>query len=227
MLIQQPRIDAKIGFDWDKLPKIQTTIDNKDIPKTEFCFRCENKDYKKISRLGNLTKLWAYRVNQDFLEEISKLNNLEILYINQTTAKKIESLLKLKKLKSLSIIGGTKFNKINHIGKMTWLEGLDLENFKQISDLKPLSMLVNLKGLAIEGNIWTKMKIKSLSPIRNLTNLKYLFLTNLRSEDKSLKPLSNLYKLIILQCTGRWPKKEYEYLHKKLPELKCDWFDKL
>jgi internalin A len=70
------------------------------------------------------------------------------------------------------------------------LTSLEL-SYDQITDIKPLSKLNNLKGLNLNSN-----QIADIKPISNLTDLTILNLNDNRIVD--IKPLSNLTKLTIL-----------------------------
>jgi len=53
-----------------------------------------------------------------------------------------------------------------------------------------------------------------------LTGLKYLFLVNLRSADRSLRPLARLKKLVHLRTAYWWPVADFELLRESLPALR-------
>jgi hypothetical protein len=97
---------------------------------------------------------------------------------------------------------------------------LEIENFKRIRELDPIGDLTQLEGLAIEGSTWTTQVVESLEPLARLRNLKYLFLSNLRSQDNSLAPLRELDSLVHLRTAFWWPEGEFNELRVSLPRLK-------
>lgn len=88
-----------------------------------------------------------------------------------------------------------------------------------MTDFKDVAGMTNLKGLGIDGSIWTAQKIDTLLPLGQLTELKYLTLTNTRTKDKSFDPLLNLMQLIRFNSSWNYPVTEFEKL-KSLPNLK-------
>ena len=71
------------------------------------------------------------------------------------------------------------------------------------------------------------VRVASLAPLSALTRLEYLFLTALRSDDRSLRPLHALKALKGLECARHFPDAEFVALRSALPELQCRWFDML
>jgi hypothetical protein len=105
------------------------------------------------------------------------------------------------------------------------VESLGLENFKRVTLLDPLAQLTGLRGLAVEGSMWTAMRVASLQPLAGLQALEGLFLTNLRVADRSLRPLHALPELRELQCARWYAEGEFAALAAARPDLRCCWFD--
>jgi hypothetical protein len=83
-----------------------------------------------------------------------------------------------------------------------------------------------LSALGIEGSTYTPMHIASLAPLSRLHDLRYLFITCLRTSDGSLKPLHTLKRLQVLECGASYfHDEEFVSLHQALPKLRCEWFD--
>jgi hypothetical protein len=78
----------------------------------------------------------------------------------------------------------------------------------------------NLKGLGLNGSMYSTLKIDSLEPIGRLSNLKYLQLINTSIKDKSIKPLLSLKKIECLRLTNKWSENDFELLRINLPLLK-------
>lgn len=219
------RIDARLGFEWDKLPPFLHRVDEIPLATTQVRFRRVGKSHRGIRNLKGLESLWAYGVDQDFLEEICSLHTLRLLYIEKVTAIDLSVISTLPSLGSLSVIGATKINNLSWIPTHQSLRSLAIENLKHVHDLTPLSQLTQLKALAVEGSMWSPMQVLSLSPLSVLGLLEFLFITNLRVEDQSLRPLHNLQKLRALQCARFFPHDEFRCLAQARPQLRCDWFD--
>jgi Leucine-rich repeat (LRR) protein len=176
---------------------------------------------KILPTFSNVHFLWlSSRVNQSLFEAACAMPSLEGLYIDWSGVKDIGSLLNLNNLKYLHIGSSTQVQDIECLRGMDRLVVLEIENFKKISQLEAIGDLTQLEGLAIEGSIWATQTVESLKPLARLRNLKYLFLSNLRSEDSSLEPLCDLDSLIHVRTAYWWPEEEFSRLRTSLPRLK-------
>ena len=218
------RLEYNVAVDWRSLPSHTNTLLGVASDTEELRFRREKDSHRGISRLTHLRKLVAFCVNQDFLEEISQLPLLEFLYIDQTTATNADCLERCKKLRHLVIVGGTKFSSLSWLQTLPPLDSLRLENFKQITDLSPLSALTSLRALCMEGSIWTTQRVNSFCPIAVLPCLEALFLANCRPFTGGLEPLQGLTQLRFLAIAAFYPESEFLRLRHALPNLECDWF---
>ena len=218
------RLEYNMAVDWRSLPSHTNTLVDVASDAEELRFRREKNSHRGISRLIHLRKLVAICVNQDFLEEISQLPLLEFLYIDQTTAANADCLGRCKKLRQLVIVGGTKFPSLSWLQSLPPLDSLRLENFKQITDLSPISTLTSLRAFGIEGSMWTTQRVNSFRPITVLPRLEALFLANCRPVADGLEPLQRLTQLRFLEIAAFYPDSEFLKLRHALPDLECDWF---
>jgi hypothetical protein len=171
-------------------------------------------------KLENVKILWlSSKVNQDLFEAVCEMKNLIGLNIKWSAIKRIDSIQKLKVLLYLNLGGSSQVESIDCLGNKRDLVWLEIDNFKKISDILALSQLSQLRGLSLEGSMWTTQIVDSLAPIGQLTNLEFLSIANLRAKDKTLAPLFNLKKLKTLHTAKWWPKSEMSKLNKELPEL--------
>ncbi len=224
-LVQQDRINAGIGFDWDSLPRHRTSLADLAHDAEELCFRRERSSHRGIHRFQCLRRLWLYHVNQEFLEEVCELPAVEQLFIDRLTATDLTPLRRLQRLRRLILQGGTKIQDLDWVTGLAPLEALAIENFKRVFHLDALVSLTSLSALGIEGSMWTTMRVASLAPLSQLHALRFLFLTNLRTSDRSLRHLYSLRGLEVLDCAATFPDEEFVCLRKALPRLRCDWFD--
>ena len=222
--IHQDRIDSGLGFEWDTLPDWLTSIESHNQNDHSLRLRREKKSHKGVSSLKQLKKLWAFGVDQDYLNEISELENLELLFMDKVTAKDFSGLAKLKNLKFLIIQNAPVIESVDWVNNLKTLIGLAFENCKNLHDIQSLSECTNILSLGIEGGMWAPMKLNSFKPLSNLINLEYLFLTNLKVNDGSLQPLASLKKLKIIQCANFYAKNEFSSLALALPRTRCQWF---
>ena len=220
----QQRITAGVGHEWDRLPPVLTAVPEVPHDAQALRFRREGKSHRGLHAHKGLTQLWARAVNQEFLEEIAQLRGLRLLHLADVTATDLAPLAALPALEQLTINDATKVPDLAWVEPMQALRSLGLEHFKRVSDLSPLSSLTGLTGLAVEGSMWTAMRVATLQPLAALSNLEALFLTNLRVEDKSLRPLHGLARLRTLHCARFFPPAEFAALAAARPGLECSWF---
>jgi hypothetical protein len=224
-IAQQQRIDAGLEFEWDRLPAAVTQLT--DLPSSTRILRLRraDKSHCGVSKLQQLRQLWAYDVDQSYLDELCELTSLELVYMERVTATDLTPLVALKNLSQLMVIGATKVSDLGWVSRLCSLRALALENLKLASDLQPLARLSDLTALAVEGSMWTAMRVATLQPLANLMRLESLFLTNLRVQDRSLQALHELRQLRVLQCAKFYSREEFIKLQIALPVLQCDWFE--
>jgi Leucine-rich repeat (LRR) protein len=223
-LSHQERIDAGLGFLWDTLPERSSTAADILPDAQDVVMYRIKQSHQGIGGHRHIRRLWAHAVNQAFLEEIAQLDALETLYMTRVSASDLTPRRNLSRLQSLSVIDATKVADLSWLPETPTLRALAMENLKQVTDIDALASLTQLKALAVEGSMWTAMRVTSLTPLGALTQLQYLFLTHLRVADKSLAPLQNLAGLRALQCANFYPAAEFAALAEARPQLRCDWF---
>lgn len=217
------RIAAGIGFEWDLLPPRTSSMAEVDGNVEELHVARVRKSHRGIGSLRRLRRLWAHAVDQDFLDEICQLESLEMLCAQSVTASDLTGLASLPQLRRLVVKDAPKAEDLEWLRSMRSLEALGLENLKRVGELEPLASLTRLRSLGVEGSLWTPMRVRSLEPLQGLRQLEFLFLTNLRVQDKSLQPLLALPDLRVLQCARFYPASEFMALAIARPSLKCHW----
>ena len=220
----EARVAAGVSFVRADLPALVESLEGvpRDIERLHF--RRQKISHRGIADLRNLRCLWARQANQEFIEEISRLENLELLHVDGLTANALTALGRNRKLRRLLLIGGTKIEDLDWVASLpSTLEVLFLENFSRVSDVSAIGQLSNLTALGIEGGITTHVRIDTLAPLARLHHLRSLFLASARVQDKSLSPLHRLTRLERLECTARFPDREFIELRNSLPNLECQW----
>lgn len=220
----QERIDSGLGFEWDLLPEWVTKVEDCSGTESSLRLRRDNTSHRGIGTLRSLTALWAYGVNQRFLDEICQLDRLALLALEKVTARDLHGIGGLDHLERLIIENCADLGNLGWMGSLSRLKGLSLVNCRGLDDLGPLSVCTRLTALGVEGGTWSPMQVPSLGPLSALSELEYLFLVNTRVADGSLRPLSNLANLRALQCGDFFAKQEFAALAEARPEVRCDWF---
>jgi hypothetical protein len=174
--------------------------------------------------LPNLTAvryLWfSSRVSQEMFEAVSRMSALEGLYIKWSGIKTMASITSLTNLKAFHLGTSGSLENIDALSKMSDLLILELENLKKIRKLDPIATLTQLQGLKVEGSMETTQVVDTLAPLSQLTGLRYLFLANLKTRDKTLRPLTSLRALETLHTAWWYPDEEFRMLRDALPNLK-------
>ena len=201
--------------------------DARTIPRETTRLRLVNKatGFESLREFESLEALWCFGIDQTKLEQIAACSSLKELYCEYyLRISDISCLRRLPHLEILRLDSCFNIKSFEQLGEFTHLSGLGLENFKNVHDIKPLAKLTNSKQLAVEGSIWTRMKIDSLAPLSNLEDLEYLGLSSLKVVDESLAPLANLKKLKKLFVANYYPLAEFARLAARLPNTECTWF---
>ena len=220
------RIAAGVGFEWDRLPPVAEEIAAVDPAATQLRLRRTGKYRPGLSGCVGLTQLWAYGVDAAFLDEIARLPRLHTLHLEDVTTADLAPLAMLPALERLTIEGATKVPDLEWTRGLRSLRVLGLEHFKRVDDLSPLAERTGLTALAVEGSLWTAMRVATLQPLASLQALESLFLTNLRVADRSLQPLHALPRLRELHCARFFPPSEFAALAAARPGLDCSWFQR-
>ena len=139
----------------------------------------EKVNIEDIFKLNNLKYLFlsgSEWLTENDLINISNLNNLELLDVTDCNIKSLE-FLKTLDLKYLYV--GNEFFYIN---------GQEILGKNDISDLSPISNMVDMKELIIRSN----KKITTLDPLKDYTKLEVLQANNCSIEDASILDSENL-----------------------------------
>ncbi|MCG7563103.1 hypothetical protein [Pseudoalteromonas sp. McH1-42] len=178
---------------------------------------------KILPTLERVEMLWvAPKVNQNLFDAICDMPNLRGLSIKHSSIKHI-NFKKLSNLVYFNLGSSTQLGNLNGIEQLTNIKWLAFENIKNISDIRELAHLMNLKVLSLNGSTWTTQKLDTLSPIRSLKNLERLRLVNTRVLDKSLEPLHNLPNLKSVDLAQWWPDEQVNALQQANSRLLKNW----
>lgn len=220
------RIEAGVAFEWDRIPQRRTSMKEVPADVTTLAFQRQRRSHRGIGELRALTTLWAWSVDQSFLDEIGAITSLRTLYMSNVRAEDLTPLQSLPRLERLVIEDATRVADLEWARSLVSVRSFGLENLRRVGSLEPLSALHRLTALGVEGGMWTPMRVDSLAPLSALASVESLFLTNLRVADRSLAPLHGLSRLRVLQCADYFPAGEMRALARALPGLDCDWFEK-
>lgn len=155
------------------------------------------KDVESIKEIrgnfGNPIAILNTHINYKItnLDGIQYLKNLETVMLAGNDISDIYPLSSLSNLKYLDISLNRELTDISPLGNLSNLKYLDISSSKELSNISPLSKLTKLEYLDAIGN-----KIKDVSPLSTLPNIKILSLSINEIEDiSSLNKLSSLTNL--------------------------------
>lgn len=149
-----------------------------------------------LPKLDNVKYIMTtHQIDQEFFEAICEMKNLEGLYIKWGKVDSIDSISKLKKLKHLYFGSNPRIKSIVGISNLENLVTLELENFKNCSDLNIVGNLKNLESLKILSSIdGPRIKFKNLDFLCQMTTLKVLEL-DVSLAEKRIDSILNLKAL--------------------------------
>jgi hypothetical protein len=182
------------------------------------------KGIRELPSLRDLKALWCFDIDAAALELLGDCAAMESLYIENLRADNVRALLKLKHLGILSIETCSRIDSIPDLESLQELRGLALTHFSKVHDLGPLGGLRRLVSLAVAGSMWKRMNVSSFSPLRELRDLAFLHLTNIKAADESLEPLRGLSNLRQLDIANFYPTREFARLARSLAATECAWF---
>ena len=211
-------------FHVDQRPKLTGDLDRIEISTTELMIYGKTKNIMKLKSLSNLEKLWVYTVNQEQFDTIIGLINPKFLYIKEMRVENLSSLESLSNIETLELEWNPKASKLWDITQNTLLNSLTIIDFKRLNDIRDIPSCKNLESLRLEGGIWNTLKLNTLEPLKYLSNLKYLILSNINTKDESLEPVSHLTWLRELGISNQFPTEEYARLSVALPNTQCKYF---
>ncbi|WP_028401003.1 hypothetical protein [Ectobacillus panaciterrae] len=211
-------------FHVDQRPKSTGDLDRIEISTTELMIHGKTKNITKLKSLSNLEKLWVYTVNQEEFDTIIGLVNPQFLYVKEMRVEDLSSLESLSNIETLELEWNPKASRLWDITKNTSLKSLTIIDFKRLNDIRNIQRCKKLESLHLEGGIWNTLKLNTLEPLKHLSNLKYLFLSNISAKDESLEPVSQLTGLQELKISNQFPTEEYARLSVTLPNTQCEYF---
>lgn len=181
---------------------------------------------KNMDRLRdlNIEHLWLIGANDKELRKILPLVNVKYLNVYQLLAKDLSILETLEQTETIILNWNTKSTSLWDISKNKGLKTLEITDFSKLENIDQLSLATQINDLTLRGGHGKPLKIKSVSPLKGLLNLRTLCLTNLKIADDTLQPLAHLRKLTSLYLSNQFETYEYAWLATRLPNTKCIMF---
>jgi len=137
-------------------------------------------------------------------EAACRVPNLEGLYIKWSGIDDLSHLRAATALRYFHLGQSARVTSIEALSDCHSLRSLGLELLSRIRDLRPLSRLIGLEALSLEGSIGTAWRVATLAPLGSLVNLHYLSVANVRADDQSLIGLYPLHQLRTFRHGNSW-----------------------
>jgi len=171
-----------------------------------------------------LDRVWVSKVKQSEFERIAQFINPASLVVYDMKVQDLSCLELMSRIERLALSWNTKASDITSLAKLKSLTVLSLMDFPKLSRLDSLACCEKLEMLELGGGVWKPLRIITLEPLRCLKALKYLSLTNIKVDDDSLHPLSELTNLQELNLSNQFPTEEYARLSVYLDHFHCSSF---
>jgi hypothetical protein len=206
-------------------PDFADDLNAVDSNATELLIQGKTKNLQRLKLFLNLQKLWIYTVNQSQFDTILRLVSPKMLHIYEMRVEDLSNLECLKELVVLALEWNTKAHKLWNISKNQNLKSLSIKDFSKLNDIERLEQATRMELLDLSGSDSTSLKLKNLGSLKQLINLKFLGLSNIKVEDESLQPITELKELRDLLISNQFPTEEYAKLSVALPNTKSDKFE--
>jgi hypothetical protein len=174
-----------------------------------------------LPKLNDLRWLWLNsRVPQPLFEAACRVPKLKGLWVKWTAAESIASLSHSRLIRYLHLGNCDRVVSFAPLAHMLDLQWLGLEHFPKTDSIDPLSGLTGLVGLSIQGSMLSTQRIKSLEPLRDMVDLRYLNLANVRVDDNSLSALDGMHDLETLILPRWWDQSAVDAIRRANPKLR-------
>jgi hypothetical protein len=187
--------------------------------------RGEKSLVRAVGMLPHLDFLWVSGVRADAATEIGNFERLRTLVVHDLRTPNLTAWSKLMALDALYIAGSPRLRSLSGLEGLRGLRQLILFDCTNFSEVEPLKGLAALEVLCLEGGFSKELRIASLSPLADLTQLVELRLASLRVEDGSLRPLYSLHGLRRVFIAKTFKDEELRCLARALPHAQGLYLD--
>lgn len=203
-------------------PELVEDLRNTDPHATELFIHGKTKGLDLLASFRQLTKLWIHSVSQKEFTRILNSVNPEMLYMY---GMRVEDLSLLGNLSNLHVLGlewNPKAMQLWDLSKNLNLTALTIKGFSKLRDITSLAQAPNIQLLELEVDHTHPLLLETLQPLKELKQLTYLGLSNIKVADESLQPLSELKGLKELAISNQFSTEEFAKLSVALPNTTCD-----
>jgi hypothetical protein len=173
-----------------------------------------------IGRLGEMSELEAlllFKPSKSALSVLRRLKNLRFLGVGSPRQETIDALADLRSLEVVQIGLGRQVTSLRPLAALEDLKSLSISETRPVSSLEDLGPLRSLRCLEVNGEMYRDLKLPTLDPLRHLVSLRSLVLQNVSVGDRSLAPISEL-RLSFLFVPNKFSTEEFARLAAALPD---------
>jgi hypothetical protein len=173
-----------------------------------------------IDRLGEMQvrSLVGRGVRDRELAQIGRVTGLEELQLTDLRTNDLRALAGLHDLRILTLSACARLESLAGIEGATRLELLSVWSAPKLRSIDAVASLPALRVVFLSGGMYRPIRVASLQPLANATQLVSLRLSSLRVRDRSLAPLHGLRRLRRLALPSYFPASEFTALALALPD---------
>ena len=204
-------------------PAILDDLNDFDATSNHLSIEAKVKNLERLKDL-DIQKLWLFDAKEKDVDRIFQYIQPRHVALYQTAIEDLSCLENLTHTETLILEWNTKAQKLWDVSKNKQLRNLAIIDFSKLRNIDGLGKSSQLRSLVLEGGMWKPMKLETLEPLAQHKDLEELRLLNIRLKDNSLQALKNLSNLKFLELSNQFPTKEIALLSKELPNTKCKLF---
>jgi Leucine-rich repeat (LRR) protein len=193
--------------------------------ETRVCLFRDCTGFERLRELRSLRELRCSGITPARLDVLAACDQLRVLDLAAVRVSDLEPLSALGHLQWLRIDGATKVESLGWLERLPALSQLSLEGFSRVTSLEALGTQTDLEALDVSGSMWTRMTVRSFSPLAGMDRLRGLSLLNIKALDDSLDVLAELPALERLDIARFSHWSAFARLAGRRPDVRCSWFD--
>ena len=209
---------------FENKPKYVSDLKDVDTSKTALHIRADVKNKNLITDF-QIERLYLIGAKEKDIDFIFSHQQPKYVSLYQFLAKDLSCLEQLTNCETLITEWNTKAIELWDFRLNSKLRKLAIRDYGKINNIEKIGLAKQIISLSLDGGIDKKMKINTLNPIKNLTQLQFLRLTNIKVNDQSLEPIRELKHLQNLELSNQFPTAEYARLASSMPNTDCKMFN--
>ncbi len=176
-------------------------------------------DLDSLPSFERLETLQIGPVGERELAIIGRLGSLRALSLNAIRVTTLDRLATLTRLEHLACADSPSLTRFGVLMGLPQLRTLVLGHLRQLTDLREVSQLIQLRGFSLGGSMWKDARVTTLAPLAALAELRLLDIRRVRTGDASLRPLTALRHLQFLALSNWFSIDEFAVIAAVFPDV--------